>query len=66
MYAPIEHPRWGAIMGVTATNDINSKDEVLTYYGYPKGNPVPGDFPWYWKMQQGKVNTKSSQMQSKT
>ena len=52
MYGPIEHPRWGAIMGVIATKDILDEQEVLTYYGYREGNPIPGDYPWYWKQKE--------------
>ena len=47
----IEHPRWGAIMGVVTTTDVEAGDELFTYYGYSSGLSIPADFPWYWEMK---------------
>ena len=46
----IEHPRWGAIMGVVSTKHIKEGDELFTYYGYRPGK-IPSDFPWYWELK---------------
>ena len=50
MYLPIEHPRWGAIMGVVSTKHIQEGDELFTYYGYRPAK-LPADFPWYWELK---------------
>ena len=50
VYFNIEHPRWGAIMGVVTTRHIKSGEELFTYYGYSKRN-MPYDFPWYWELK---------------
>ena len=47
VYVDIEHPRWGAIMGVQITKDVKSGEELFTYYGYKLTN-TSLDFPWYW------------------
>ena len=47
----IEHPRWGAIMGIVTTTDVEAGDELFTYYGYSAGLAIPEDFPWYWEMK---------------
>ena len=46
----IEHPRWGAIMGVVSTKYIKAGEELFTYYGYKPGR-LPSDFPWYWELK---------------
>ena len=61
MYAPMEHPRWGPIMGVVATKTINLGHEVLAHYNYRKSNSIPGDFPWYWKLKEQMEPAKTSQ-----
>ena len=47
----IEHPRWGAIMGIVTTTDVEAGEELFTYYGYSAGLATPEDFPWYWEMK---------------
>ena len=47
----IEHPRWGAIMGIVTTTDVEAGEELFTYYGYSAGLAIPEDFPWYWEMK---------------
>ena len=32
MYVPLEHPRWGAIMGVMTTTQVNYLDEIVVCY----------------------------------
>ena len=32
MYVPLEHPRWGAIMGVMTTTRVNYLDEIIVSY----------------------------------
>ena len=54
----IEHPRWGAIMGVVTTTDVEAGEELFTYYGYSDGLAFPEDFPWYWEMEKESRNTK--------
>ena len=54
----IEHPRWGAIMGVVTTTDVEAGEELFTYYGYSDGLAFPEDFPWYWEMEKKSRNTK--------
>ena len=46
----MEHPRWGAIMGVVSTKHIKAGEELFTYYGY-KPRKMPEDFPWYWELK---------------
>ena len=46
----MEHPRWGAIMGVVSTKHIKAGEELLTYYGY-KPRKMPEDFPWYLELK---------------
>ena len=50
-YINIEHPRWGAIMGVSTTTNVKAGEEIFTNYGYPRKLPMPEDFPWYWDMK---------------
>ena len=47
----IEHPRWGAIMGVVSNKYIRAGEELLTYYGYRIGRKMPSDYPWYWELK---------------
>ena len=47
----IEHPRWGAIMGVVSTKFIKAGEELFTYYGYRRHMRMPSDFPWYWQLK---------------
>ena len=54
----VEHPRWGAIMGVVTTMDVEAGEELFTYYGYSDGLAFPEDFPWYWEMEKKSRNTK--------
>ena len=46
----IEHPRWGAIIGVVSTKTIKAGEELFTYYRY-KRERMPIDFPWYWELK---------------
>ena len=50
-YINIEHPRWGAIMGVSTTTNVKAGEEIFTNYGYPRKLPMPEDFPWYWELK---------------
>ena len=47
----IEHPRWGAIMGVVSSKYIKAGEELLAYYGYRLGRKMPSDYPWYWELK---------------
>ena len=47
----IEHPRWGAIMGVVSTKYIKAGEELFTYYGYREHRRMPSDYPWYWELK---------------
>ena len=49
-YFNIEHPRWGAIMGVVTTRHVKAGEELFTYYGYRPAS-MPSDFPWYWELK---------------
>ena len=44
VYVPLEHPRWGAIMGVLTTTYVKAGTEILTYYGYDRSLAFPDDF----------------------
>ena len=49
-------------MGVLASSDIKTGQEILTYYGYDliegAPHPMPSDFPWYWDL---KMKTEKSE-----
>ena len=47
----MEHPRWGAILGLITTRSVKSGEELLVYYGYKPGYDVPLDYPWYWELK---------------
>ena len=57
----LEHPRWGAILGVFATKPIKSGEEIFAYYGYGENAyekneygavyDIPYDHPWYWELK---------------
>ena len=47
----MEHPRWGAILGVFATKHITAGEELFAHYGYSHGHGVPSDYPWYWELK---------------
>ena len=50
-YDSMEHPRWGAIMGVFTTTHVKAGDEIFTHYGYGGKSNMPDDFPWYWELK---------------
>ena len=49
-------------MGVLASSDIKTGQEILTHYGYDfiegAPHPMPSDFPWYWDL---KMKTEKSE-----
>ena len=47
----MEHPRWGAILGVYATKDIAAGEELFANYNYGPGYDIPYDHPWYWEVK---------------
>ena len=60
VYRAMEHPRWGAIMGVWTTTNVALGDEILTYYGYKGGKSIPYDFPWYWESKKREEESTST------
>ena len=47
---PLEHPRWGLVIGVVASIPIRGGQELHTHYGYTPA-VFPSDFPWYWELK---------------
>ena len=66
VFQEIEHPRWGAIMGVLTTKDIKAGQELFAHYGYTS-TTFPSDVPWYWE-QKRKIekNERSKSKRTKT
>ena len=66
VFQEIEHPRWGAIMGVLTTKDIKAGQELFAHYGYTS-TTFPSDVPWYWE-QKRKIekNERSKTKRTKT
>ncbi len=46
VYTEFEHPRFGLIIRLVATRDIDAGEEILLDYGYKEGD-FPGDHLWY-------------------
>ena len=64
-YVDIEHPRWGAIMGVVTTRHIKAGEELFTYYRLFKTDIIPYDYPWYWELKEKTENAEKEQTENK-
>ena len=38
-------------MGLYASKDIASGEELFAYYGYFSERDIPYDYPWYWELK---------------
>ena len=65
-YTNIEHPRWGAILGVVTTTHVKAGEELFTYYGYDDGGAMPEDYPWYWELKRQIENEQNCQQRTQT